>query len=69
MLEYVFARTTLDAIYITIDSRNAASLHIADKLGFRFELTEPEEDGTTTLVYSLKRNLPESQNDADGIKP
>jgi RimJ/RimL family protein N-acetyltransferase len=55
MLNYVFALSTLDTIYETIDSRHGASIHVAEKLGMVYVASEPEDDGTTTLIYALQR--------------
>lgn len=55
MLEYVFAHSSLDSIYATIDPDNAPSLHVAAKLGFRFVREELDEDGTRTSVLVIDR--------------
>ena len=55
MLGYVFAHSALDEIYATIDPDNAASLHVAAKLGFRFLRVEVEDDGTRTGYHAIKR--------------
>jgi len=51
MLDYVFDVSELDTIYATIDSKNAVSLRMMDKLGFSFVRDEVEDDGAITKVY------------------
>lgn len=58
MLAYVFAHSTLDRIYATIHPDNAASIHVAQKLGFRYDRQEIDEDGTPTNFYVIERNAP-----------
>lgn len=56
MLTYVFNLSKLDEIYETINEHNAASIHVADKLGMKYVRREAETDGSgDTLVYVLKR--------------
>lgn len=58
MLDYVFAHSTLDRIYTTIHPDNAPSIHVATKLGFRYDRQEIDEDGTPTNFYLVERNFP-----------
>lgn len=58
MLAYVFAHSTLDRIYATIHPDNAASIHVAQKLGFWYDRQEIDEDGTPTNFYVIERNAP-----------
>lgn len=55
MLGYVFARSSLAEIYATIDPDNAASLHVAARLGFRFLRVEVEADGARTGYHVIRR--------------
>lgn len=55
MLDYVFQRSTLDAIYATIDPANVNSIKIVEKLGFRFEREDIEADDTRVAYYVLQR--------------
>ncbi len=57
MIEYVFGRSALDRIYATIHPDNAASIHVATKLGFRYDRQEIDEDGTSTNFYVIERNF------------
>lgn len=57
MLNYVFAHSALDRIYATIHPDNAASIHVALKLGFQYNRQEIDEDGTTHF-YVIERNSP-----------
>jgi [ribosomal protein S5]-alanine N-acetyltransferase len=57
MLEYVFERSNLERIYATIYPENQNSIHVAQKLGFRFEKEELEEDGLPTAYYVLERPI------------
>jgi RimJ/RimL family protein N-acetyltransferase len=55
MLDYVFARSTLEQIWATIHGDNANSVHVVEKLGLHYVRTEPEDDGSTTLYYAIDR--------------
>jgi RimJ/RimL family protein N-acetyltransferase len=55
MLSYVFARSPLDRIYATIHPDNTVSMKVAEKLGFRFERQETDDDGTSTCFYVIER--------------
>lgn len=55
MLDYVFAHSTLERIYATIHPENTASAHVAEKLGFRFERLQIEDDGTPVGFYVIER--------------
>lgn len=56
MLDYVFHRSTLDRIYATIHPDNAASIHVATKLGFRYDRQEIDDDGIPTHYYVIERS-------------
>ena len=55
MLEYVFAHSTLAQIWATIHPENPSSVHVAEKLGFRFVRSETDEDGIPTGYYVTDR--------------
>jgi RimJ/RimL family protein N-acetyltransferase len=55
MVDYVFARSTLERIYATIHPDNKASQQVIGKLGFRFEKQEINEDGSQTNFYVIER--------------
>jgi [ribosomal protein S5]-alanine N-acetyltransferase len=55
MLNYVFAKSELDTIYATIHPENPASIHVAEKLGFRFDRQEVDEDGIPTSFYTIRK--------------
>jgi [ribosomal protein S5]-alanine N-acetyltransferase len=57
MLEYVFKHSSLAQIYATVAPENQHSVHVAQKLGFRFEKEELEEDGLPTAYYVLERPI------------
>lgn len=56
MLNYVFHRSTLDRIYATIHPDNAAFIHVATKLGFRYDRQEIDGDGIPTHYYVIERS-------------
>lgn len=56
MLDYVFARSSLDRIYATIDPANTASIAVAGKLGFRFERRVIDDDGTPVSYFVMERD-------------
>ena len=62
MLDYVFARSSLDRIYATIDPENINSIKVAGKLGLRFEKLEIEEDGPVAY-YVIERTQWEQLKD------
>jgi RimJ/RimL family protein N-acetyltransferase len=56
MLDYVFARSALEQIWATIDPENSSSIHVAEKLGFRFVRSEIEEgEDVPTGYYVIDR--------------
>ena len=55
MEEYVFAHSTLEGIYATIHPDNAPSIHVVEKLGFRFEKQESNDDGSLTNFYVIEQ--------------
>jgi len=55
MLTHVFANSTLDAIYATIDAENQPSQQVAQKLGMRFEKRLFEEGVTKAVDYYVIR--------------
>ncbi len=57
MLDYVFARSTLDRIYATIDPRNTPSINVAHKVGMHYEREELDDDGIPTAFYVTSRRM------------
>ncbi|MCB1644463.1 MAG: GNAT family N-acetyltransferase [Pseudomonadales bacterium] len=57
MLDYVFSRSALTRIYATIDPANLASVHVAEKLGFHYEKTEPDELGPVAYYVIHRKDL------------
>jgi len=55
MLDYVFGISQLDAIYATIDPANIASQRIMAKIGMDFLEDRPNDDGSITKVYVIRR--------------
>ncbi len=55
MIDYVFARSSLDRIYATIDADNAASIRVAEKVGMCFDRVVIEDDGTQVAYYVIER--------------
>jgi RimJ/RimL family protein N-acetyltransferase len=55
MLAYVFAHADLARIYATIHAANAPSIHVVQKLGFRFAQQIIDEDGTPVAYYVIDR--------------
>ena len=55
MLAYVFEHSRLDRIWATIDPRNASSIRVVEKLGFRFDRQEVEPDGVQVNYYFVER--------------
>lgn len=56
MLDYVFARSTLNEIYATIAPENAASIRVVEKLGFRFERLGVDENQLPVNYYVVGRD-------------
>ncbi|MEQ8673450.1 MAG: GNAT family N-acetyltransferase [Aggregatilineales bacterium] len=59
MLDYVFGISELDEIYATITPENIASQKIMPKIGMSFVEDRPNEDGTVTRVYVIRRKKAE----------
>lgn len=55
ILDYVFERSSLDAIYATIHPENPNSVHVAEKLGLRFDRLENDSDGIPTRFFIIER--------------
>jgi len=55
MIGHVFAHSSLDRIYATIDPDNAPSIKVAEKLGFRLVGLVKDEDQRSIRYYALER--------------
>jgi [ribosomal protein S5]-alanine N-acetyltransferase len=55
MIAYVFAHSSLDRIYATIDPENADSIGVAEKLGFRFDHQAAGGEGKPVHYYVIER--------------
>ena len=55
MLDYVFEHSALSQIYATIHAGNAASIHVAQKLGMRLARHTIDEDGDPVDYYVIER--------------
>lgn len=53
MLHYGFETCGLKRIIATIDPANTASIRVANKLGFMYSRSEPDEHGLPTHIYEL----------------
>ncbi len=53
MLTYGKEQCGLKRIIATIDPANTASIRVANKIGFAFSRSEPDEDGLPTHIYEL----------------
>ena len=55
VLAFGFEVIGLEAIYATVDQANLASLHVMDKLGFRFFETRYDESHEPYFAYILEK--------------